>query len=196
MKIFLIRHGESTSDIENRYGGWYNDHLTERGKEQARARAKTLIGKGIEVVFSSPFFRARETAQTIAGAIRARVEIVEDIKERNHYGILTGMNMDEAREKYPELVKRVSNVENTITGAEDFAAFNERIKQAFQTIANSHNATVALVTHKGPIRSIIEEFFKIGRVEKMGDAGLLVIDINGKKAMLLETDNATIVERD
>lgn len=35
MKIYLIRHGESTSDVENRYGGTYNDHLTQKGKAQS-----------------------------------------------------------------------------------------------------------------------------------------------------------------
>jgi broad specificity phosphatase PhoE len=35
MIIYLIRHGESTSDIDNLYGGDYDDHLTENGKAQA-----------------------------------------------------------------------------------------------------------------------------------------------------------------
>lgn len=34
MKIYLVRHGETTGDVEDRYGGWYDDHLTDRGKEQ------------------------------------------------------------------------------------------------------------------------------------------------------------------
>ena len=40
MKIYLIRHGESVSDIENLYGGTFDDELTERGQEQAQELAK------------------------------------------------------------------------------------------------------------------------------------------------------------
>ena len=39
MKIFLIRHGETTGDIENRYGGSYDDHLTQRGRAQLEETA-------------------------------------------------------------------------------------------------------------------------------------------------------------
>lgn len=34
MKIFLIRYGETTGDVEDRYGGWYDDHLTKRDLEK------------------------------------------------------------------------------------------------------------------------------------------------------------------
>ena len=34
MKIYLIRHGETTGDIEDRYGGDYDDHLSKNGKQQ------------------------------------------------------------------------------------------------------------------------------------------------------------------
>ena len=80
MKIFLVRHGESTSDMEDRYGGHYDDHLTEKGKRQAQKVAKQLAGKGIEVIFSSPFHRARETAEIMSRDLKCPVKIVDDIK--------------------------------------------------------------------------------------------------------------------
>ena len=35
MNIYLVRHGQTTGDLENRYGGDYDDHLTELGKQQS-----------------------------------------------------------------------------------------------------------------------------------------------------------------
>ena len=62
MKIFLIRHGETTGDIEDRYGGDYDDHLSEKGKQQSKELAEKLKNKGIELIFHSPRIRATETA--------------------------------------------------------------------------------------------------------------------------------------
>ena len=39
MKIFIVRHGETTGDLEDRYGGDYEDHLTLHGKEESKEAA-------------------------------------------------------------------------------------------------------------------------------------------------------------
>jgi len=44
MKIYLIRHGETTGDVEDRYGGSYDDHLTDKGRGQLEKTAKELVG--------------------------------------------------------------------------------------------------------------------------------------------------------
>lgn len=65
MKIYLIRHGESTGDIEKRYGGSYDDHLTEKGRQQIQETTEKLLGKNIEFIFSSTLVRAKEAAKII-----------------------------------------------------------------------------------------------------------------------------------
>jgi len=65
MKIYLIRHGETTGDIDDRFGGDYDDHLTQRGKSQAQELAEKLKGKRIEIIFVSPRIRAKETAEEV-----------------------------------------------------------------------------------------------------------------------------------
>ena len=44
MKIYLIRHGQTTGDIEDRFGGDYDDHLTRLGKSQSQNLAKKKPG--------------------------------------------------------------------------------------------------------------------------------------------------------
>jgi len=52
MKIFLIRHGETTGDIENRYGGSYDDHLTEMGRASFAGLQKVLGIKALKLFFT------------------------------------------------------------------------------------------------------------------------------------------------
>ncbi|MBU1132445.1 histidine phosphatase family protein, partial [Patescibacteria group bacterium] len=89
MKIYLIRHGETTGDIEDRFGGDYDDHLTAKGIEQARELAKQLLNKEIEIIFVSPLMRAVETAEEVEKVLHVPVEVLEDLRERNNYGVLT-----------------------------------------------------------------------------------------------------------
>ncbi len=112
MKIFLVRHGETTGDLENRYGGNYNDHLTDHGREQLQETANKLSGKDIEIIFTSNLIRAKESAEIITTEINCPVEIIEGIQERN-YGVLAGLTKMEALEKHPEAVEAHNNPENT-----------------------------------------------------------------------------------
>src|SRR5262245_32841169 len=112
MKIYLIRHGQTTGDLEDRYGGSYDDHLTKKGQEQIRAKAQRLHGKSIEIIFSSPLIRTKETAEIIRTDVEVPIEYVDGLRER-HYGILTGLTKEEAKQKYPEAVKLHEDYKNT-----------------------------------------------------------------------------------
>src|SRR3989344_3464385 len=87
--IYLVRHGEATDDVEDRYGGWSDDPLTERGRETARGLAKKIVRLSPKPtkIYSSPFKRAFETAEIIGDRLGLRLAPVEDLKERNRYGI-------------------------------------------------------------------------------------------------------------
>ena len=87
MKIYLVRHGETTADVEDRYGGDYDDHLTEKGTKQAKDLAKVLSGKGIELIYHSPKIRAVETAQIVAAELKVPLFVMENFRERNNFGV-------------------------------------------------------------------------------------------------------------
>ena len=189
MKIFLLRHGESTSDVENRYGGDYDDHLTEKGTSQSRGLAQKLLDKGIEIIFSSPKIRARQTAEILKDAFGCQFEIVDDIRERNHYGILTGMEKTEAAEKYPELVEKLKDHRHHIEGSEGYEDFLQRIERAIREITNTPYSTLAIVTHGGPIRAAFRDIFKFGElVSPLGDCAIIELEMGtgGYKIVNLE----------
>ena len=155
MKIFVFRHGQTTSDVEDRYGGDYDDHLTKKGEEQAEDLAREMKDFGIEVLFVSSRIRAQETARILQEKLGVEMKTVKDLRERNLYGILTGMKKSEAREKYPDLVGRLKNTQDTIDKAEPWKDFVDRIVKSFRKIAKSEYKIVGIVTHGGPIRRIL-----------------------------------------
>ena len=177
MKIYLIRHGESTSDIENRYGGDYDDPLTETGHQQAEDLAVTLHDKGIQTIFTSPRIRAQETAAELQQVLDCTVSPVADLRERNFYGVLTGMNKEEARTKHPELVALLEDRHNTLPQGEPYSQFADRVQKAWETITASSYETVAVVTHAGPIRCIFRDILGKGELSSIGDCAYFEITL-------------------
>lgn len=155
MKIFLIRHGQTTGDLEDRYGGSYDDHLTPEGQEQLKETAKNLVGKGIQALFASKLIRAQEAAQIISSEINVPVETIEGIEER-HYGILTGLTKAEALEKYPEVVEAHKDSQTTDPEGESFIDFQNRVLLSFKDIASKNYSTIAVISHGGPIKQILK----------------------------------------
>jgi len=174
MKIYIVRHGETTGDIEDRYGGSYDDHLTEKGKMQLKQTAGALVGKNIEMIFSSPLIRTKESSEIIREKINVPVEYVDDLKER-HYGILTGLTKKEAKEKYPEEVEKHQNPLNTDPEGESYEDFNKRVIDAFLSLKNQNYKTIAIVTHGGPIKAIYR-FLGNELSRSIGDGEILELE--------------------
>ena len=64
--FYLIRHGESLANAQNRLCGHADWDLTERGREQAKRTAQLLADIPVDVVLSSDLLRAYHTAQAVA----------------------------------------------------------------------------------------------------------------------------------
>lgn len=193
MKIYLIRHGESTSDIENRYGGTYDDELTNRGKTQAEELAKKLKSKNIEYINYSPYKRARETAAILIKELGVISKEVKNIRERNSYGILSGLTRAEAKEKYPKEYREIENRDynTTITGATNYSTFKSRIISAFRgIISNEKHSTLAIVTHGGPIYCIFRELIIDGEIKNVGDCACLELEYSGGKIDIINLGKA------
>ncbi len=192
MKIFLIRHGQTTGDIEDRYGGSYDDHLTDEGRVQAGKLAEKLVNLSIEKIFASPLMRAQETAKILQEKLDAPIVTVENMRERNHYGILTGMVKAEAKDKYPELVEIVKDKLQTVEGGESYEEFGKRVSTAFAEVSNSDHQTIAIISHGGAIRYIFREILKAGEVD-IEDCGFAELKVVDGKPGLVKTDGIDVV---
>ena len=92
MKIYLIRHCESEDDILDCYGGCADFDLTDKGREQAERLAESLVGLGIEKIYTSPYKRAKHTAKAVNAKLNCEFEILETIREHNVHGVMSGVS--------------------------------------------------------------------------------------------------------
>lgn len=104
--LVLLRHGESTWNKENRFTGWTDVDLTEKGREEAKVAGQLLKagGFGFDVVYTSVLTRAIRTsfiAQDECDQLWLPVERSWRLNER-HYGALQGLNKAETAAKHGE----------------------------------------------------------------------------------------------
>ena len=185
MKIYLIRHGQTTGDIEDRYGGAYDDELSDKGKVQAHELANKIGDSGIQILFCSPMIRAQQTAEILKKKLDCKILTVESLKERNKNGILSGMTRNEAKIKHPKLVEELKDYRNQIQGAESQEDFAERIKKSFSEITNSLNySSIGIVTHGMPIWVIFEDLLNNSKVVEVGDCAYAILDKEAQKLTL------------
>jgi 2,3-bisphosphoglycerate-dependent phosphoglycerate mutase len=106
IKLVLLRHGESTWNLENRFTGWTDVDLTPRGVEEAHEAARLLKdgGYAFDVAFTSLLKRAIRTLWIVMDDMDLMWLPVHGswrLNER-HYGALQGLNKAETAAKYGE----------------------------------------------------------------------------------------------
>ncbi len=102
--LVLVRHGQSEWNLKNLFTGWRDVPLTEQGIAEAKAAGARLAERGFtfDIAYTSELMRAQETLRLILEALGQQdIEVVRNValNERD-YGDLTGLNKDEARERW------------------------------------------------------------------------------------------------
>lgn len=105
-KLVLVRHGQSTWNLENRFTGWTDVDLTDLGKAEAAEAGKLLseAGYDFDIAYTSVLKRAIKTLGVIQDVMnRDWLPVVRawQLNER-HYGSLQGLNKAETAEKFGE----------------------------------------------------------------------------------------------
>lgn len=103
-KLVLLRHGESVWNKENRFTGWTDVDLSEKGMGEAHRAGRLLreAGFAFDMAFSSVLKRAGRTLEIVLGEMDLKDVIVKKSWKLNerHYGALQGLNKAETAEKY------------------------------------------------------------------------------------------------
>lgn len=103
-QLVLIRHGQSQWNLENRFTGWWDVDVTEKGAEEARAAGRMMRDKGLDfdIAFTSLQTRAIKTLNlALEQMTRLWLPVEKDwrLNER-HYGGLTGLDKAETAAKH------------------------------------------------------------------------------------------------
>ena len=104
-KLILTRHGQSIWNAENRFTGWVDVDLSDKGKEEAKKSGELIreLNIKIDVCYSSYLKRAIETLTIILKTLNLPMKFNTswELNER-HYGSLTGLNKEETKKKIGE----------------------------------------------------------------------------------------------
>ena len=101
-KLILTRHGQSVWNAENRFTGWVDVDLSEKGVEEAKKSGELIkrLNIKIDISYTSYLKRAIKTLTTILqkNNLELKFNTAWQLNER-HYGSLTGLNKDETKKK-------------------------------------------------------------------------------------------------
>ena len=104
-KLIAIRHGQSIWNAENRFTGWVDVDLSEKGVLEAEKSGKLLrdLDLNYDICFTSCLKRAIKTLEIILKIVGKESKYTKawELNER-HYGALTGLNKSETKEKLGE----------------------------------------------------------------------------------------------
>ncbi|MFP3224492.1 MAG: histidine phosphatase family protein [Nitrososphaeria archaeon] len=176
LTVFFVRHGYAENnrdglfpnDVENEY------KLTEKGLEQAKEAAEFLLNTKAEAIFSSPIYRAYQTAKIIGEKLS--LEVVKDERLREvELGNLRNKSTKEIFEKDPEWFMEYFNSE-TVYGLEKYQKIRERMLDFVKDTFEKGYTKVIAVSHLEPIRALLT----------------LPLNINGKEVRKIEIQHASI----
>lgn len=164
--IYIFRHGQTDYNVSRRVMGQLDIPLNETGIAQAAELSTRLANTHLEVIYTSPLLRAKQTAQAVAD--KSNIQIITDdrLKERNN-GVLQGHivhgtdNPDEYQTDYNQLelflpVAQLNDNNWKPDGGESRTECWSRAQKAItEIVKNTPYDTIAISTHSVVMRGIL-----------------------------------------
>ena len=158
MLQYLVRHGESVFNAEERVQGQADAPLSALGERQAGTLAAWArrLGHAVDEVWSSPLRRARDTALPIATALDLPIHEDDDLREL-HAGIFQGHPWADLERLHPEAVAmwRGGDPAYRIPGGESRADLAARGRRALERLAARDVGTMVVVAHGGVLTAAL-----------------------------------------
>lgn len=157
VRLFSIRHGETTFAREQRFAGGRDVPLTPHGRRQAEAVARALAGVAPAAVYASPLARTRESAEVIAAPHQLAVRLEPAFREMA-FGEWEGSTRAEVAVRFPDAYEtwRTTPERALPPGGETLPDVAKRVDLALQALLDEHQGqTVILVTHAVVARLIV-----------------------------------------
>ncbi len=159
VRLFLVRHGQASANVELRYLGHRDDPLSEHGAWQALQLGQALASLPIEGVYTSPLRRAADTAGQIGRAHQLPVQVDERLLEAG-FGDWEGLTRAEVLARSSQdsalLAAWESDPGAAPPGGESLQAVQARVLAFVEEAAARHSgAGLVLVSHVGPIKAIL-----------------------------------------
>jgi probable phosphoglycerate mutase len=162
MKLYCVRHGETTYNLAHRIQGQFDSELSTLGRKQCEAVANTLGGVPCDAIIASPLRRAEESAQYIAAKFKLEIRFEPRLMEINA-GIFQGHSWHELDEKFPEEAARwrSHDPDFRIPGGESRRDLMLRTGEALHAIRESGYAHAIIVAHGGSLTAALKSLLDV-----------------------------------
>lgn len=156
MRLFLIRHGETVANSENRYLGHTDSPLTQLGLRQVEELAERLLFKNLEVIFHSDLPRAMTTAMSLVSRISVPVYSDSRLRELS-FGQIEGLNYTQAMETYAKDIRDwYDDYEHKAPpGGETLTVMRNRVYEFLGELVEMSFRSVAIFTHGGVCKLLV-----------------------------------------
>ena len=189
-QLVIFRHGQSVWNLENKFTGWVDVELTEKGIEEAKKAGQKLKGFKFDLAYASSLQRAQKTlaiALEQSGQINVPVTYNEALNERM-YGDLQGLNKADTALKYGEEQVKIWRRSYDIAppNGESLKDTSARVIPYFESeIVPKLKAgkNIVIAAHGNSLRALIMY------LEKMTPAQILEFEIGTAVPRLYELDD-------
>ena len=153
MRLYFVRHGQSEANVQRVISNREVPHpLTELGRQQAEALARSLAEVLLAAIYSSPIMRAAQTAQIVATVKGLPVEIAAALREPD-CGIMEGRGDEEAWAEHDRVMRDwvvQRRFDSCIAGGESFHDLRARFVPFVDRLIAEHGSAdrnILLITH-------------------------------------------------
>jgi probable phosphoglycerate mutase len=159
MKLLLLLRHAVTDQTGGRLSGWTPGlHLSDAGREQARALAERLAPVPIDAVYSSPLERCQETAGAVAEPRGLKVDTLEDLGEVR-YGAWTGRELKElVKEDLWRVVQRYPSGARFPDGESIYEMQVRAVSGVERLRAEHPGQTIAVCSHADVIKAVAAHY--------------------------------------
>ncbi len=190
-RLILLRHGESQWNLENRFTGWVDVPLSEKGVEEAKQAGEKLRGFAFDRAFSSVLTRANETLRIVLetlGQTNIPIEKDKALNERM-YGDLQGLNKTETAKQYGDAQVKIWRRSYDVKppGGESLKDTAERALPYYEKKIKPYllkGETIIIAAHGNSLRALVMELDRLSKEE------VLELNIPTGVPLLYELDDS------
>ncbi len=149
MKVYVIRHGQSETNLKGLWTGWLDVNLTQKGREDAKCAGEYLKGVKFDKVFSSDLIRAVDTAKIATGCEPEKSMLLREV----NIGNIADKPLDILTEEQRKRIWQDGYVEFEGESLDEFSARVDKFKAYLETLDCDN---VAVFSHAGWLRTMLD----------------------------------------
>ena len=154
MRVYLIRHGETTANAGGTVQAWSDSKLSEKGEAQAAELSKVMFGRHFDRIIASDLYRTRQTLKIVFGDISAEYD--ERLREIDNNCLFGKKRADLIEEYGKTFIDAWYGFDYGCFGGESVEHLKDRVLDFMRDLEKDEKSkNIAIVSHSGTIHAFI-----------------------------------------